>query len=86
MPPMLSSIGQNGDPPSAFRKFCYLVLVLQVFVGVLGFILHFSADLHGPASRLIDNVLSGAPLFAPLLLPNLSLLAWIALRAQRGAS
>jgi hypothetical protein len=29
----------------------------------------------------VDNVLNGAPLFAPLLLPNLALLAWIGIYA-----
>jgi hypothetical protein len=75
----------STTPPS-FRRLCNLVLLLQVLVGILGFVLHFWADVHGPAGRLIDNVLSGAPLFAPLLLPNLSLLAWIALLAQPESS
>jgi hypothetical protein len=71
-----------SDAPPIFRRLCKIVLLLQVLVGMLGFVLHFWADLHGPAGRLIDNVLNGAPPFAPLLLPNLSLLAWIALQAQ----
>ena len=68
--------------PPGFHRLCNSVLLLQVLVGALGFILHFWADLHGPAGRLVDNLLSGAPPFAPLLLPNLSLLALIALQAQ----
>ena len=75
-----------SNPHPSFRRLCNFVLLLQVLVGTLGFVLHFWADVHGPAGRLIDNVLSGAPLFAPLLLPNLSLLAWIALLAQPDAS
>ena len=71
-----------SDTPPSFRRLSNSVLLLQVLVGTLGFAFHFWADLHGPAGRLIDNVLSGAPPFAPLLLPNLSLLAWIALQAQ----
>ena len=71
-----------SDTPPGFRRLCSSVLLLQVLVGMLGFGFHFWADLHGPAGRLIDNLLSGAPPFAPLLLPNLSLLAWLALRAE----
>lgn len=72
--------------PSAFRRLCNSVLLLQVVVGTLGFGLHFWSNLHSPAVRFIDQLLSGAPPFAPLLLPNLSLLAWIALRAESGLS
>lgn len=71
-----------SDMAPGFRRLCTYVLLLQVLVGALGFVLHFWADLHGPAGRLVDNLLSGAPPFAPLLLPNLSLLALIALQAQ----
>jgi hypothetical protein len=71
-----------SDAPRGFRRLCTYVLLLQVLVGALGFVLHFWADLHGPAGRLMDNLLSGAPPFAPLLLPNLSILAWIALEDQ----
>ncbi|HKW33911.1 MAG TPA: hypothetical protein VJN92_12960 [Candidatus Acidoferrum sp.] len=71
-----------SDTPPGFRRLCSSLLLLQVLVGTLGFGIHFWADLHGPAGRLIDNLLSGAPPFAPLLLPNLSLLAWLALRAE----
>jgi hypothetical protein len=71
-----------SDTPPGFRRLCTYVPLLQALVGALGFVLHFWADLHGPGGRLLDNLLSGAPPFAPLLLPNLSILAWIALHAQ----
>jgi hypothetical protein len=71
-----------SEVPPGFYRLCNSVLLLQVLVGALGFVLHFWADLHGPAGRLTENVLNGAPPFAPLLLPNLSLLALIALQAQ----
>jgi hypothetical protein len=70
-------------PDSRFWKVCQAVLLLQAFVGVLGFALHFSADLHGPSSHLLDKLVSGAPPFAPLLLPNLAVLAWLALWSLR---
>lgn len=50
----------------------------QVVVGLLGFAFHLHGDLTGPARGLRDNFLFGAPVFAPLLLPNLALLAGVA--------
>jgi hypothetical protein len=55
------------------------VLLLQVPVGLLGFYYHAAADLAGPAPSLFDNVVYGAPVLAPLLFPNLVLLAIIGL-------
>lgn len=69
----------------ATRKFLWLtavVLFLQALVGGLGFLLHVRADLHGPAASLFQNVVSGAPPFAPLLLPNLSLLGFLGIIAM----
>lgn len=63
-----------------FLWLCGAVLFLQVVVGVLGFALHLLADLRGPSS-LYQNVLSGAPPFAPLLLPNLAILGLIGILA-----
>jgi hypothetical protein len=59
-----------------------LVLVIQVFVGGLGFLLHLLADVHGPAEKLLPNIIHGAPPFAPLLLPNLALLGLLGLAAM----
>jgi hypothetical protein len=54
---------------------------------VLGFTLHFLADLQGPSRSLFQNIINGAPPFAPLLLPNLVILAligfWV-IRVQMG--
>jgi hypothetical protein len=58
---------------------CAVVLAAQACVGLLGFGLHAWADLRQPASTLFERVLSGAPPMAPLLFPNLVLLALIAL-------
>jgi hypothetical protein len=62
---------------------CAGVLLLQAGIGVLGFLLHVIADVHGPSHRFFDNVISGAPPFAPLLFPNLAVLGWIGLWAMR---
>ena len=60
-----------------YLPFVGLVLALQIVVGVVGFALHFAADLRGPGG-MRENFLYGAPIFSPLLFPNLALLAGIA--------
>ncbi len=63
---------------------CTLVLLLQGAVGLLGFYYHFSADLRGPSPTLFENVVFGAPVMAPLLFPNLMLLALLGLYVMVG--
>ena len=60
-----------------FLKQCLWIIGIQVLVGFLGFYFHLAADLRGPASSFMDNLKYGAPVFAPLLLPNLAILAAI---------
>ena len=61
----------------------WIVLAIQVVVGVLGFVLHVRADYLRTAPSLWDRFLYGAPVFAPLLFPNLAVLAAIGLWAMR---
>lgn len=64
----------------ATRKFleaCVGVMFLQAAVGVLGFWFHLQANLREPGSSLWEKMVNGAPPFAPLLFPNLVILAWI---------
>jgi hypothetical protein len=56
-----------------------IVLVFQALVGVGGFLLHASANLHRPGSNFGERLLYGAPAFAPLLFADLALLALIGL-------
>lgn len=65
-----------------FPWLCGGVLVLQMLVGGLGFFLHGWADLHGASPRLWENVIHGAPPFAPLLLPNLAVLGLLGILAM----
>jgi 4-amino-4-deoxy-L-arabinose transferase-like glycosyltransferase len=51
------------------------VLLLQVLVGILGFVLHLVADLRTPGPGFFQDILFGAPPFAPLLFVDLALLA-----------
>jgi len=62
-----------------FLLVCGIVLGIQAAVGVLGFFLHAEANLHGPAAKMWMNFIFGAPPLAPLLFPNLVLLAAIGL-------
>jgi hypothetical protein len=67
-----------------FLAICAGVLAGQVIVGLLGFYLHTAANLRGPAPGMWDNFVYGAPPLAPLLFPNLVLLALIGLRGLAG--
>jgi len=63
-------------PTHVFLRICCGVLGLSVVIGVIGFGLHFQANWQA-SSTMRDNFLYGAPILAPLLLPNLALLAGI---------
>lgn len=68
---------------SGYFKLTLLVLAAQVVVGLLGFGLHARAIAHGPADDLLANVIHGAPVFAPLLFPNLAILAAFGVWSQQ---
>jgi hypothetical protein len=70
-----------NDRDRPFRRLCWGVLVVEAFVGALGFGYHAWANVHGPMTNLWDNFIYGAPIFAPLLFPNLAILAAIGLCA-----
>lgn len=74
-----------ADTPGTLLKWCFAVLVLQIAVGIAGFLFHALADLHGLSSDLFENVVSGAPPFAPLLFPNLAILGFIGLAALKSS-
>jgi hypothetical protein len=58
------------------------VMLLQVLVGLLGFILHLRGNLESPAGTYRDRFVYGAPIFAPLLFADLAILAALGLWAQ----
>jgi len=64
---------------------CAFVVLSQAFVGVLGFAFHLAANLKGPSTDMLRTFIDGAPPFAPLLLPNLMVLALISLWALDAA-
>lgn len=53
------------------------ILVLQALTGLLGLGLHLHPLLNPPTAPLLDRLIHGAPVFAPLLFVNLALLAGI---------
>jgi hypothetical protein len=63
------------------RSWTYVVLAAVTIVGVAGFALHVRSNLVRPAANVWEAFLYGAPAFAPLLYPNISMLAAIGLWA-----
>jgi hypothetical protein len=68
-----------GPVARAYVRVCYAVMAVQVAVGGAGAVLHLRATLAGPHDRAFDNLVYGAPVFAPLLFANLALLGAIGL-------
>jgi hypothetical protein len=67
------------------RGLCAVVMAVQLVVGLVGFALHGLANLARPAASLWENLLYGAPIFAPLLFADLGVLALLGLWAQARA-
>ncbi len=63
----------------SFLAVCAIVMLVQAAVGLLGFYYHTTANLHGPSASQFDNFVYGAPAMAPLLFPDLVLLAFLGL-------
>ncbi|MBW8867814.1 MAG: hypothetical protein JF610_10875 [Acidobacteria bacterium] len=62
-----------------YLKVCAAVLAVQAVVGIIGFGFHLTSVARQPAASWFEKILSGAPPMAPLLFPNLVVLAAIAL-------
>ena len=77
--PFLAPVNRN------YFVICALVMVVQAIVGILGFGFHVAANLKHPSTNMLQNFIDGAPPFAPLLLPNLTVLALISLWALDAA-
>ena len=71
--PFVTPVGRR------FLWLCGAVLLAQAGVGLLGFVLHTAANLRGPSPSRWENFIHGAPALAPLLFPNLVLLAGLGL-------
>ncbi len=66
-----------------YLRICAAVILAQGVVGVLGFYYHLAADWHGPANSLFGNLVSGAPVLAPLLFADVMVLALLGLWTLR---
>ncbi len=75
----MSLAERNGS----FLKVCVGVLVVQAAVGIVGFYFHLTADINGISSSSFENLIYGAPVFAPLLFVDLAFLAMIGLWDMR---
>lgn len=67
------------------RRVTAVVLLAQVVVGVVGAWLHLTTSLSGTMETLWERAVYGAPVFAPLLFPDLAVLAWLGMRALQRA-
>ena len=81
---LLTAMVRPGD--ATFFSVCLALMSIQVVVGALGFLLHARADLAGVSESMRDNLIFGAPVFAPLLFADLALLAAIGLWDGREAA
>ena len=63
----------------SFLRLCAILMLCQAAVGLLGFGLHLRADIYGVGPTFLDRVIYGAPIFAPMLFPDLVALACIGL-------
>ncbi len=60
-----------------------VILGVSVLVGLAGFVFHLSRNLDGSSVSAWDNFVYGAPIFAPLLMPNLAFLGGLGIVGLR---
>ena len=65
----------------AYVRLVAWVMLVQAAVGFAGFGFHLSADLHGVGPTLFERVVYGAPVFAPMLFPDMVVLSCLGLWA-----
>jgi hypothetical protein len=69
-----------------FLWLCQGLMLIEIAVGLLGWLYHVGAILRSPMSGVWDKVLYSAPLFAPLLFADLAVLGilglWALLRRE----
>lgn len=66
---------------ASYLLICAAVMFLQAAVGIFGAVLHLRANIYASGPTLFDRMVFGAPVFAPMLFPDLVLLALIGLWA-----
>ncbi len=73
-------------PTQSFVRFGFGILLLQALVGVAGFVLHVVPSFAEPGVAFSYRVIFGAPVFAPLLFADISILAALGLAAMTRTS
>ena len=69
-------VASSAPPQRSFLNLCVLVMGVQVLVGLIGFGLHFRVNYQIASDKgMFHDFIFGAPVFAPLLFPNLAMLA-----------
>jgi hypothetical protein len=71
--PLIMKVGRP------YLSLCAALMLIQALVGILGFGLHLKADIYGVGPTFFDRAVYGAPVFAPMLFPDLVILASIGL-------
>ena len=66
-----------GKVSQRFLDFTLAVMFVQVIVGSVGFYFHGMAVSGGADSSFFENLISAAPIFAPLLFANLAFLSGV---------
>jgi len=66
-----------------FFEICLAIMLLQVFVGIIGFYFHAITVTKGLSSSFFENLVYTAPVFAPLLFLNLAFLSALGLLGVR---
>ena len=69
------AVALYANVTQAFLNVCFSILAIQFLVGMVGFYLHTVSSLQGTSTSLFQNMIHGAPIFAPLLFPNLAVLS-----------
>ena len=73
-----------GKVSSRFLDFTLAILAIQVIVGFVGFYFHGMALSSGVDASFFRNLVSAAPIFAPLLFVNLAFLSGVGIWDVRG--
>ncbi len=69
--PLMMEVDRN------YLRVCAGLMVIQASVGLVGLGCHVWADLHGTGATWFDRIVHGAPVFAPMLFPDMVLLTFI---------
>lgn len=79
-------IGVLAEPRSAtMRGIAVVVMIAQVFVGIVGFAFHVRGNLLSPMEQFLDKFVYGAPVFAPLLFADIAILGLLGIWALNRA-